>query len=367
MMDTIDITMDTINSIGYPIYFDNSLTQLADFVATGKYSKFFILTDEHTGEYCLPKLLEHLGDDANYDLIEINAGEESKTIDYCVGIWKMLIDFGADRNSLLINLGGGVISDMGGFAASTYKRGIDFVHVPTTLLSQVDASVGGKTGIDIDSIKNIVGTFAQPKAVFMEHSFLNTLPPRQTLSGLAEMLKHGLIADAAYWEALKLSDLKSPSADLVYQSVIIKNNIVIEDPKEKGIRKALNFGHTIGHAVETYSLEHDENHLTHGEAIAIGMICEAWLSHQRTGLSLDELNEVVEVITSLYPVYTIEASCHKDLYSLMQKDKKNHGDKINCSLLKSIGECAIDNICTEDELCNSLQYYSSLPHVSFGS
>lgn len=358
--------MDTIISINYSIFFDNSLAELARFVAAGKYSKFFILTDEHTGKYCLPAVELCLGDNKHYDLIEINAGEESKNIDFCVGIWKMLIDFGADRNSLLINLGGGVISDMGGFAASTYKRGIDFVHVPTTLLSQVDASVGGKTGIDIDSIKNIVGTFAQPKAVFMEHSFLNTLPARQILSGLAEMLKHGLIADAAYWDELKESDLSLPSAQLVHQSVNIKNKIVLADPTEKGIRKALNFGHTIGHAIETYSLEHDDDHLTHGEAIAIGMICEAWLSHQKIGLSLNELNEIVNVFGELYPYYHIDASCHSALYSLMQKDKKNHGDRINCSLINKIGECSIDNICTEEELCNSLHYYSSLSYASSG-
>lgn len=356
--------MDIINSIGYPVVFENSLAELARFVGEGKYSKFFILTDEHTGKYCLPAVELCLGDNKNYDLIEINAGEESKTIDFCVGIWKMLIDFGADRNSLLINLGGGVITDMGGFAASTYKRGIDFVNVPTTLLSQVDASVGGKTGIDIDSIKNIVGTFAQPKAVFIEHGFLKTLPARQILSGLAEMLKHGLIADAGYWNKLKGSNLSSPSAELVHHSVNIKNKIVLEDPKEKGIRKTLNFGHTIGHAIETYSLEHDENHLTHGEAIAIGMICEAWLSHQRTGLSKNELDEIVDVLADLYPHYQIEASCHGTLYSLMQKDKKNHGSRINCSLLNKIGQCSIDNICTEEELCNSLHYYSSLLYAT---
>lgn len=359
-MDTLEISMDNINSISYPIYFNDSLAELAAFIEKGKYSKFFVLTDEHTGNFCLPILQRYLGEDAKYDLIELPSGEENKTIDFCVGIWRMLIDFGADRNSLLINLGGGVISDMGGFAASTYKRGIDFVHVPTTLLSQVDASVGGKTGVDLNSIKNIVGTFAQPKAVFMEHSFINTLPPRQILSGLAEMLKHGLIADAAYWNQLKISDLSSPSAELVYRSVEIKNEIVIEDPKEKGIRKALNFGHTIGHAVETYSLENDKSPLTHGEAIAIGMICESWLSWKRTGLSENELNEIVEILSGLYPRYTIESSCHGELYSLMQKDKKNHGDKINCSLISSIGQHAIDNICTEDELCSSLQFYASL-------
>jgi 3-dehydroquinate synthase len=352
--------MNTIKSIGYSVYFNNSLHELARFISEGNYSRFFILTDEHTGKYCLPAVQEVLGDNQHYDLIEINAGEENKNIDFCVGIWKMLIDFGADRNSLLISLGGGVVSDMGGFAASTYKRGIDFVHVPTTLLSQVDASVGGKTGIDIDSIKNIVGTFAQPKAVFMEHDFLKTLPARQILSGLAEMLKHGLIADAAYWNKLKASDLKMPSAELIHRSVQIKNNIVLADPTEKGIRKALNFGHTIGHAIEAYSLEHDKDHLTHGEAIAIGMICEAWLSYKRTGLSKEGLDEIVSVLSGSYPHYQIEGSCHGTLYSLMQKDKKNRGSNINCSLLSKIGECVIDNICTEEELCDSLHYYSSL-------
>ncbi|MEO8887368.1 MAG: 3-dehydroquinate synthase family protein, partial [Mucilaginibacter sp.] len=210
----IDI-MDTIESNNYNIYFENSLNELTRFIDNGKYSKLFILTDENTGEHCLPLVKEAIGDRA-FDIIEINAGEESKDIDFCIGVWKMLIDFGADRRSLMVNLGGGVISDLGGFAASTFKRGIDFVHVPTTLLSQVDASVGGKTGIDIDSIKNIIGTFTQPKAVFISDDFLKTLPERQILSGLAEMLKHGLICDVAYWDQLKTSDLTQPTAELIY-------------------------------------------------------------------------------------------------------------------------------------------------------
>ncbi|PTQ92972.1 3-dehydroquinate synthase [Mucilaginibacter yixingensis] len=358
-MDTL--AMDTIESIGYPVFFEDSLTELARFIERGKYTRFFVLTDDQTGEYCLPVLQPYLGENAQYDLIEVPSGEQNKTIDFCIGIWQMLIDFGADRNSLLINLGGGVITDMGGFAASTYKRGIDFVHVPTTLLSQVDASVGGKTGIDLSSVKNIVGTFAQPQAVFMDHRFLTSLPPRQILSGLAEMLKHGLICDAEYWNELKISDLTKPSAGLVYQSVAIKNQIVLEDPKEKGIRKALNFGHTIGHAVEAYSLEHDgAKHLTHGEAIAIGMICESWLSFKKNGLSEQELNEIVAVLTNLYPQHEIKSSCHADLLQLMQKDKKNNGTQINCTLLNKIGECSIDHICTEEELSDSLHYYASL-------
>lgn len=350
--------MDTIHSDNYRIYFNDSIAQLVTFVKQGNYSKVFILTDENTGEHCLPLVQAALGD--NFDLIEVNAGEESKTIDFCIGIWKMLIDFGADRSSLLINLGGGVITDMGGFVASTYKRGIDFVQVPTTLLSQVDASVGGKTGVDVDGIKNIIGTFTQPKAVFMVADFLKTLPPRQILSGLAEMLKHGLICDATYWNELKSSDLTIPTAELVHRSVQIKNEVVIEDPTEKGIRKSLNFGHTVGHAVETYSLLNDDDHLSHGEAIAIGMICEAWLSNKKIGLPDDELKEITTVLSGLYPKYIIAAGCHNELYSLMQKDKKNQNGKINCTLLTRIGQYSIDNICTEAELYDSLRYYATL-------
>ena len=352
--------MDTIQSDNYPIFFDNSIDELAKFVRQGHYSRFFILTDENTAIHCLPAIRDHFNDSDNFDIIEINAGEESKDIDFCIGIWKMLIDFGADRKSLVINLGGGVISDMGGFAASTFKRGIDFVHVPTTLLSQVDASVGGKTGIDIDSIKNIIGTFTQPKAVFIAYDFLKTLPPRQILSGLAEMLKHGLIIDAAFWNDLKNSDLSFPAEELIYKSIQIKNKVVLEDPREMGIRKSLNFGHTIGHAVETNSLLHDENPLTHGEAIAIGMICESYLSHKKTGLSSNELNEIVAVISNLYPKYHIAESSHADLCGSMLKDKKNQNGKINCTLLTSIGQYSLDNICTDTELCESLSYYANI-------
>jgi len=362
-MSIVDIctdVMDTIESNSYNIYFENSLGQLAGFIEKGRYSRFFVLTDENTGKHCLPLLRERLGNPENFDLIEIPAGEESKDIDFCIGVWKMLIDFGADRQSLLINLGGGVISDLGGFAASTFKRGIDFVHVPTTLLSQVDASVGGKTGIDINSIKNIIGTFTQPKAVFIEDEFLRTLPARQILSGTAEMLKHGLICDADYWNQLKQSDLSTPAAALVYRSVAIKNAVVLEDPHEKNIRKSLNFGHTIGHAVETFSLINDENPLSHGEAIAIGMVCEAYLSHKKTGLSTGELAEITEVLMDLYPRYSLKNADSATLIDYMLKDKKNQNGKINCTLLSKIGQFNIDNICTEEELIEGLNYYANL-------
>ena len=353
--------MDTINSIDYPVYFTDTLTQLVNLIEQGKYSRCFVLTDEYTGVHCLPLLQMYLSAADNYDLIEVSAGEESKTIEFCEGIWNTLIDFGADRHSLMINLGGGVIGDMGGFAASVYKRGIDFVQVPTTLLSQVDASVGGKTGIDFNNLKNILGTFTSPKAVFIEPAFLATLPPRQILSGYAEMLKHGLIQDAAYWAILKEQDVNvAPSPELVYRSVAIKNQVVVNDPFEKGFRKCLNFGHTVGHAVETYSLQNDKDHLTHGEAIAIGMICEAWLSHKKAGLSAAELEEISTVLSGLYPKYELDNSCYSILHDLMKTDKKNQNGLINCTLLNKIGQCSIDHICTEEELCESLNYYSEL-------
>lgn len=352
--------METIQSDNYAIYFDNSLSELVNFIQNGKYSRCFVLTDENTAVHCLPMLQFELAEMDNFDIIEINAGEESKTIDFCIGVWKMLIDFGADRKALFINLGGGVVTDLGSFVASTYKRGIDFVQVPTTLLSQVDASVGGKTGIDMDGIKNIIGTFTQPKAVFMEAEFLKTLPSRQILSGLAEMLKHGLISDAAYWDQLKTSDLSLPAIELIHRSVQIKNEIVIEDPQENGIRKALNFGHTVGHAVETYSILNDNDPLTHGEAIAIGMICESWLSNKNAGLPDEHLQEISAVLNGLYPKHFIAEDCHTALYELMQKDKKNQNGKINCTLLTRIGQYSIDNICTAEELVDSLKYYATL-------
>ena len=352
--------MDFIQSDGYPIFFENSLDELVRFAKQDKYSRVFILTDENTGELCLPLVQKHFEGWDHHDLIEVPSGEENKSIDFCTGIWKMLIDFGADRKALMINLGGGVVTDMGGFAASTFKRGIDFVQVPTTLLSQVDASVGGKTGIDLDGVKNIIGTFTQPRAVFISEEFLATLPPRQVLSGTAEMLKHGLIMDKAYWQALIASDLTNPQGDLIYRSVQIKNEVVIADPKEHGLRKALNFGHTIGHAVETNSLLNDKDPLTHGEAVALGMVCEAYLSYKKAGLSKAELDEITGVITKLYPKYNLAAANFTELAYHMQKDKKNEFGKINCTLLSAIGACSLDNICTEEELFGALEYYATL-------
>ena len=350
--------MKTLNSAGHSIHFETELAPLAEILASEKYSKIFVFVDRNTGESCLPVFQDLLGDYTEFDLIETDPGEENKNIDFCIGIWKTLLDFEADRKCLMINLGGGVITDMGGFVASTYKRGIDFINIPTTLLSQVDASVGGKTGIDIDNVKNMVGTFSLPQAVFIETIFLKTLPSRELLSGFAEMIKHGLIADLAYFRQLKETNYNEVSAEAIYRSVEIKNEVVTEDPLEKGLRKILNYGHTIGHAVETYSLIHDKKPLNHGEAIAIGMVCEAFLSVKNNTLTEEELAEITQYLLSLYPKYEVKQKSHKDLLQFMQSDKKNEDGQIMFSLLNKIGSCAFNCRVTTEDILDSLDYFN---------
>ncbi|TDG36543.1 3-dehydroquinate synthase [Pedobacter changchengzhani] len=352
--------METLTSAGHSLYFESNLEALKILLESNKYSKVFILADENTSEICLPVFQSLMDDFSDFDLIETSAGEENKNIDFCIGIWKTLLDFEADRKSLIINLGGGVITDMGGFIASTYKRGIDFINVPTTLLSQVDASVGGKTGIDIDNVKNMVGTFTLPQMVFIETEFLKTLPQRELLSGFAEMIKHGLIYDKAYYEKLKTTDYLTPSAQDIYRSVEIKNEVVTIDPHEKNLRKILNFGHTIGHAIEGYSLANDKNPLTHGEAIAIGFVCEAALSIKNSGLTKDELKDIGNYILSLYPKYEIKKGSFDALLELMKSDKKNEDGNILFSLLETIGKCTFNCRVSKADILSSLDYYNNL-------
>lgn len=352
--------METLTSAGHSVYFESNLNALKVLLESNTYSKVFILADENTSEICLPVFQSLMDDFADFDLIETSAGEENKNIDFCIGIWKTLLDFEADRKSLMINLGGGVITDMGGFIASTYKRGIDFINIPTTLLSQVDASVGGKTGIDIDNVKNMVGTFTLPQMVFIETEFLKTLPQRELLSGFAEMIKHGLIYDKDYYEKLKTTNYLQPAAEDIYRSVEIKNLVVTIDPKEKNLRKILNFGHTIGHAIEGYSLANDEHPLTHGESIAIGFICEAALSIKNSGLTKDELKDISQYILSLYPKYEIKKDSFDALLELMKSDKKNEDGNILFSLLETTGKCAFNCRVSTTDILSSLDYYNNL-------
>jgi 3-dehydroquinate synthase len=274
--------MQTIQANNYPVHFNEKGYEALNLhLKETKYSNLFIITDSNTNNYCLHKFLPYLETDLTIEIIEFEAGEINKNIDTCIEIWKVLTELGADRKSLVINLGGGVVTDLGGFVASTFKRGVDFIHIPTTLLSMVDASVGGKTGVDLGNLKNQIGVINIPLMVLIDTQYLETVPQNEMRSGLAEMLKHGLIFDKNYWEQfLDISTIDFSDLDqLIHRSVAIKNEIVMQDPTEKNIRKALNFGHTLGHAIESYFLENDnKTTLLHGEAIAIGMIVESHIS-----------------------------------------------------------------------------------------
>ena len=351
---------NSIASIGYDVFFDDTLTAMDNFLKAKNYSKILILVDRNTDAHCLPVLQAAVPRLADCDIIEVDPGEENKNIDFCVDIWKMLIDFGADRKSLLINLGGGVITDMGGFAASTFKRGIDFIQMPTTLLSQVDASVGGKTGIDMANLKNIIGTFTQPQAVFIATKFLETLDSRQLVSGFAEVIKHGLIADAAFYEAVKGKRAAEIDLDDIRHSVAIKNDVVLQDPHENGLRKTLNFGHTIGHAIEGYSLANDRDPLLHGEAIAVGMICEGFLARRLNGLSEAALADIIATFRHHFADYRFGTERYGQLIELMKNDKKSVGDRIGFALLSEIGTCDVDVFVPEDIIRESLDFYREL-------
>ena len=272
-----------------------------------------------------------------------------------------MAEYEADREALLINLGGGVITDMGGFIASTYKRGIDFINIPTTLLSQIDASVGGKTGVDLDGLKNMVGVFNEPIGVFVCPEFLKTLDKRQMLSGYAEALKHALISDVNYWNDLKSGMLSNDDSwgELIGRSIAIKNNMVTKDPREKKERKLLNFGHTIGHAVETCSLKTDAP-LLHGEAIALGIIVESHLSHQILGLSQNQLDEISQTLKIFYPFHKLATDKFHQLLELMKHDKKNSNHEINFTLLQKIGEASVNHSADFTQIIDALNYYNSI-------
>lgn len=352
--------MQTIALEDYTIYVGSIDTGWKDFLAKKNYSQFLVIADENTAQYCLPRLKAALGQQ-DFLLISIPAGESHKHIGTCQSIWQQMLDAGLDRKALVINLGGGVIGDMGGFCASTYKRGVDFVQVPTTLLSQVDASIGGKLGIDFGMVKNSIGVFCNPQAVFIDPAFLETLSAREIRSGFAEIIKHGLIQDVEQWEHIKsIRDLSQVNwVDLIVPSLLIKKHVVEEDPFERGLRKALNYGHTIGHAVEGFALETD-NPLLHGEAIAIGMITEAWLSHQQGFLSTADLAEISTFFIEIYGHYPLHEENFATYLRLMGNDKKNEGQKINFSLIGAPGQVHINCHAEAEAIVHSLRYYQQL-------
>lgn len=346
----------TIINEHYNIYINESYDVLDKYIGMGNYSKVFVVVDQNTEQYCLPFILEYLPEHSV--IIQIEDGEKNKTILSSQFIWNTLLENNCDRHSLLINLGGGVIGDMGGFCASTFMRGIDFINMPTTLLSQVDSSVGSKLGVDLEGVKNIIGVFNHPKAVIINTEFLKTLPYKEILSGFAEIIKHSLIADESMWQEL-LSKQEVDSEDfeaLITRNVKIKSNVVSQDPLETALRKILNFGHTIGHAIES-SLMNTSDVLLHGEAIAIGMICESYLSFKKGYISLEECTHVKTYIHKLYGNKYKSLPPFDTLLDLMKHDKKNKSGNIHFSLLESIGKANYNQLCTEEEIRESLEWY----------
>ncbi len=333
------------------------LKSLQEILRESEHSSIAILVDEHTEASCYP-LFADLPD---HVLIQIHSGEQHKTITTCEHIWSKLTSARFDRKSVLINIGGGVIGDMGGFAAACFKRGIDFINIPTTLLAQVDASIGGKLGIDFEGLKNHIGVFRMPLKVIISPIFLNSLDQRQINSGFAEVIKHGLIYDIEYFKSLKSPESygQDQFLSLISESIKIKNQVVEKDPQEHGLRKILNFGHTIGHAIESLFLE--SNHtLFHGEAIAVGMICETFLSKKKLGLKKDQLNEIIEFITGIYPKIDLNNLDKTQFLDKLEQDKKNKGIDIQAALLSEIGSAKYEVSISKEDAIESLDFYSSV-------
>ncbi len=343
----------------HPVLIENNdFIELHKILKKYQNQKKFLLIDENTREFCLP-LIQTLVLAFKIIVIEIKSGEANKTIATCETIWEQLLNHQANRNSLLLNLGGGVLTDMGGFVAATFKRGINFVNIPTTVLGAADASIGGKTGVDLAMFKNQIGVFTMPETVLINSEFFKTLPIRQVNSGLAEIIKCALIANKDLWdELLERHVLQIMKWDrIIEESVKVKMDIVTRDPLEAGERKLLNFGHTIGHAIETYSLKNDEDPLLHGEAIAIGIICEAFISVEKLSLTHSDLNEIVKYLFNHYHSYNLLPKVIEELIELMIQDKKNTDDKINFTLISRIGEGVIDQYVELSLIRQALEFY----------
>lgn len=352
--------MKSIKASTYSVYFKHQgYDELNELIDEKNYSSIFILVDENSLEHCYPICIPFLKTEIKIEIIEIKSGEIHKNLDTCFSVWNTLTDLNADRKSLLIALGGGVITDLGGFVAATFKRGIDFVNIPTTLLSMVDASIGGKTGIDLGILKNQIGMFFNPKIVIIDQGFLSTLDERERCSGIAEIIKYGIIYDTKVLDNLK--DPKSLiTSYLIYRSIEIKNEIVLHDPKENGVRKILNFGHTLGHAIESYFLESKtKDSLTHGEAIAIGMVCELYLSYKVLQFPIEKVTLVRNIIMTIYKKVTIERNDYQGILNLLKHDKKNTSGQVNFVLLNDFEKYQLDCKATEQLIIESIEHYNS--------
>lgn len=356
--------MEAVTALDYKIVFNkDGIEYLNSFLKESTYSKIFILVDSNTHENCLTYFLGSLSTSIAIEVIEIDPGEENKTIATCEGVWGALADLEADRKGVVINLGGGVVTDLGGFVASTFKRGMDFINIPTTLLSMVDASVGGKTGVDLGVLKNLVGVINNPQLVLVDTSFLKTLPAQEMRSGLAEVYKHGLIASKPYWNSLtNLDQLTTDDLDkIILESIKIKNKVVLEDPTEQNLRKTLNFGHTLGHAIESYCLESPKRkRLLHGEAIAIGMILESYISFKKEHLEENSLKELSNVLINMYEQSYFQKEEIEAIIENLKFDKKNSNGDINFVLLERIGAAIIDQKVSNELIYEAFTYYQTL-------
>ncbi len=319
----------------------------------------FILLDNYTKIHCLPILYDKIDFLKKSNIIEIKSGEKKKNIYTCIEIFKKLEELKGNRKSLILNLGGGVVTDIGGFVASIFKRGIRFINIPTTLLGMVDASIGYKNGVNLNYIKNVIGSFNVPDMLIIDTNFLKTLSKYEIFSGIAEMFKHGLIADKNYWNEMKNKYLYIQNDNveianyLIYKSIIIKQKIVNKDPKENGLRKILNFGHTIGHALESYLM--NKKKISHGIAIALGMIYESWISLEKNGLSKKDYNEIKFFLSDLYSINKIFSNSEIEIiYSIIKYDKKNENNNIYFSLLNKIGVCSYNCEVSFNIIKNSL-------------
>lgn len=327
---------------------------LKNFFIRKSYSKLAVLVDENTQRDCYPLVKQFL---PTHSIIEVRSGEAQKNIDTCVSVWRAMTDQALDRHSCMLILGGGVLGDMGGFCAATYKRGLDFILVPTTLLAQVDASIGGKLGIDFEHFKNHIGVFQQPALTLLYDGFLTTLPERELRSGFAEIIKHALISDADVWREIESKNLKDqPFKMLIRHSVEFKARITTEDPKEKGLRKILNAGHTIGHALESYLLSQGKG-ILHGEAIAVGLVTESYIAEKLGLITASDLSGITRFILRTYGKVAIPEDELMTIAQLSLQDKKNKNNTIMCVLLDGIGKAKWDNAITLELVAEALTFY----------
>lgn len=353
---------ETIQTVGYTIELGSLETAtFQSLLDEFSGAKKLILVDENTHDYCLEYLLTGFAGLQDAEIMLLPAGEENKVMEVCFQVWEAMSEYRVERNDLVINLGGGVVTDMGGFIASVFKRGVTFVNVPTSLLAMVDASIGGKTGIDLGRYKNQLGVFAYPRAVYIDPGFLTTLPADEWRNGLAEMIKHGLIASRAHWDELKSIDMAAPhiSVDQIQHSLEVKNQLVIADPTEQGERKKLNFGHTVGHALEGFFLATDEP-LAHGHAVGVGMLAEAYLSFKKGCLDSNSYYEIEHFLLAHYAIPAWNEDQQEQLFALMLQDKKNRRGAILATLLTDIGASQINQELSHAEVMATLAYLQEI-------